>query len=227
MSDLCARIREVTNRIGQAAVGCGRDPSSITLLAVSKGQPAKRILEAVSCGQRRFGENYLQEALPKMELLRNEPIEWHFIGSIQSNKTRPIAQNFGWVHTVDRAKVARRLNDQRPEDQTPLQVCLEVNVSREGTKSGVDLKALPALAELVQELPRLRLRGLMAIPALSSEAAGQRSAFAKLREAFQALVAEGYPLDTLSMGMSADLEAAIAEGATVVRVGTAIFGPRV
>jgi PLP dependent protein len=198
------------------------------LIAVSKTQPASAVALAYDCGQRDFGENYLQEALEKQAALTDlTEIVWHFIGPIQSNKTRPIAESFAWIHSIDREKVAQRLNDQRPANLAPLQVCLQVNIDDETTKSGVSLADLPALAEAVSHLPRLNLRGLMAIPAADNNPDQQRSAFRKLRQAMQSLQAQGYVLDTLSMGMSGDLDTAIAEGATMVRVGTDIFGARV
>ncbi len=195
-------------------------------MAVSKTFPATAVREAAAGGQRDFGENYLQEALEKLDATADLPLIWHFIGPIQSNKTRPIAERFDWVHTVDREKIVRRLSEQRPETRGPLNVCIEVNVSGEATKSGVAPAAVPALARVVAALPRLRLRGLMAIPEPTADMDLQRQRFATLRELNESLVREGLALDTLSMGMSADLEAAIAEGATMVRVGTAIFGER-
>jgi pyridoxal phosphate enzyme (YggS family) len=180
-----------------------------------------------ACGQREFGENYLQEALEKQAELRDLPLEWHFIGPIQSNKTRAIAENFSWVHSVDRLKIAERLSAQRPAGLPPLQVCIEVNVSGEASKGGVAPAELPALAAAVAALPGLRLRGLMAIPAPASDVAAQRAAFRQVRELYDALRARGLALDTLSMGMSGDLGAAILEGATIVRIGTALFGERI
>jgi pyridoxal phosphate enzyme (YggS family) len=195
------------------------------LLAVSKTQPPPVIRQAVAAGQLAFGENYLQEVLAKQDALANLPeLVWHFIGPIQSNKTRPIAERFDWVHTVDRLRIAERLSEQRPADRPPLNVCLQVNVSGEATKSGVTLAELPELAAAVAQLPRIRLRGLMTIPAPATGLERQRIPFRILSEAMAALPLPG--LDTLSMGMSDDLEAAILEGATLVRVGTAIFGPR-
>jgi len=221
------QLAKVTARIQQAAQAAARNPETVRLIAVSKTQAAAAIAQAYASGQRDFGENYLQEALDKQaELRRLTDLVWHFIGPIQSNKTRPIAENFNWVHSIDREKVAQRLNDQRPAHLPPLQVCLQVNIDDETTKSGVSLAELPTLAKAVNQLPRLQLRGLMAIPAASNNTDQQRAAFAKLRLALQALHAQGNALDTLSMGMSGDLEAAIAEGATMVRVGTDVFGQR-
>lgn len=221
------KLRKVTERIHQAALLAGRNPQSVQLVAVSKTQPASAIAEAYASGQRHFGENYVQEALDKkiqLEHLYN--LVWHFIGPIQSNKTRAIAENFSWVHSVDRLKIAQRLNEQRPESVPPLNICIQVNLDDEETKSGVSLKDLPELAAAINPLPRLALRGLMAIPAATSDIQQQRNAFARLRQAMEHLCALGYTLDTLSMGMSGDLESAIMEGATFVRVGTDIFGAR-
>ncbi len=200
------------------------------MLAVSKTFPAEAVVEALATGQRAFGENYLQEALDKMQevarLQPDAPVEWHFIGPIQSNKTRPIAASFDWVHTVERLKIAQRLSEQRPPERGPLDICLQVNISGEASKSGASEAELPELARQVARLPNLRLRGLMAIPEATPDEAQQRAAFARLRGLFEALRAEGLALDTLSMGMSGDLQAAIAEGATIVRIGSAIFGAR-
>jgi pyridoxal phosphate enzyme (YggS family) len=219
------RLQHLLERIHSAELSAGRAEGGVALLAVSKTQPAPVIREAVAAGQLAFGENYLQEALAKQDALADLPeLVWHFIGPIQSNKTRPIAERFDWVHTVDRLRIAERLSQQRPADKPPLNVCLQVNVSGEATKSGVTLAALPELAAAVAQLPRIRLRGLMAIPAPASGLERQRLPFRMLREAMAALALPG--LDTLSMGMSDDLEAAILEGATLVRIGTAIFGPR-
>lgn len=202
----------------------------MTLLAVSKTFPAEAVVEAMAAGQRAFGENYLQEGLDKMQevarLQPDTPVEWHFIGPIQSNKTRPIASSFQWVHTVERLKIAQRLSEQRPEELGPLDVCIQVNISGEASKSGASEDELPELARQVAALPRLRLRGLMAIPEATKDEAQQRAAFARLRALFDTLRAQGLALDTLSMGMSGDLRAAVAEGATIVRIGSAIFGAR-
>lgn len=221
------KLTKVTARIYQAAVNAGRNPQSVQLIAVSKTQPAVALRAAYTAGQRRFGENYLQECLDKQrELADLVDIEWHFIGPIQSNKTRPIAEHFAWVHSVDRLKVAQRLSDQRPADAPPLNICVQVNIDDEATKAGVSLQDLPELVAAIQDLPRLQLRGLMAIPAATQDIAQQRAAFARLRGALEQLNAQGCALDSLSMGMSGDLEAAVAEGATFVRVGTDIFGAR-
>lgn len=222
------QLTKVTERIQQAALAAGRNPETVRLIAVSKSQSAAAIAQAYACGQRRFGENYLQEAMEKQAALAHlHEIEWHFIGPIQSNKTRTIAENFAWVHSIDREKIAHRLNEQRAVNLPPLQVCLQVNIDDETTKSGVSLLELPALAQLVSQLPRLTLRGLMAIPSASNDAEQQRAAFTKLASALVNLQLQGLKgLDTLSMGMSGDMETAIAEGATFVRVGRDIFGAR-
>jgi pyridoxal phosphate enzyme (YggS family) len=220
------RLHRVQRQIDQALAQSGRPADDAALLAVSKTRPASDILALYRAGQRRFGENSLQEALQKMALLDGYDIEWHFIGPIQSNKSRDIASHFSWVHSVERLKIARRLSEQRPDELPPLNICLQVNVSDEASKSGCGLDELPQLAAEVATLPRLRLRGLMAIPAPSDDPASQRRPFCTLREALERLQGNGLALDTLSMGMSADLDAAIAEGATLVRIGTALFGPR-
>ncbi|MEY2697226.1 MAG: hypothetical protein RL333_1364 [Pseudomonadota bacterium] len=215
----------VQQRIRDAEIKAGRQPHAVRLIAVSKTQPAEAIREAYALGQRDFGENYLQEALAKQELLKDlGDIVWHFIGPIQSNKTRLIAENFDWVHAVDRVKTAERLDQQRPLDLLPLNVCIQVNVSEENSKSGVDLLELPKLAHQISTLERLCLRGLMAIPApIDPSDLDPGKPFRCLREAAQTLP---IPIDSLSMGMSDDLEWAIREGATWVRIGTALFGPR-
>ena len=219
LNAVLARIREAEHR-------AQRPPGSVTLLAVSKGQPAALIAAVAAARQHCFGESYLQEALDKMAALRELGLEWHFIGPVQANKTRGIAEHFSWVHSVDRWKIAQRLSEQRPTPLPPLNVCLQVNISQESSKHGLSMTELLPLARMVAGLPRLCLRGLMAIPAPSTGFAAQRRPFARLRELQEELIASGIPLDTLSMGMSDDLEAAIVEGATLVRVGTAIFGPR-
>ncbi|MEE4192534.1 MAG: YggS family pyridoxal phosphate-dependent enzyme [Halieaceae bacterium] len=228
MTDLAIakNIAKLKSRIRNASQNCGRDPGAITLLAVAKTKPAEAVREAAAAGLSDVGENYLQEALDKMASLSDLDLTWHFIGPLQSNKTRPVAEHFDWVHSVDRLKIARRLSEQRPASLPPLNLCLQVNISGEESKAGVSLEELPDLAAEVAGLPGIRLRGLMAIPAPSDSPAEQRRPFAALRGALEALQAELTGLDTLSMGMSADLEAAIAEGATMVRVGTDIFGPR-
>ena len=219
-------LEAVLARMHSACQTAARDPASVRLLAVSKTFPAAAVAEAHAAGQSAFGENYVQEAVDKIGALVDLPLEWHYIGPIQSNKTRPIAEHFAWVHAVDRLKIAERLSAHRPADLPDLQVCLQVNVSAETSKSGIESAAILNLARQVAPLPRLKLRGLMAIPAPSAGRAAQRAPFRELRLLKEQLDAAGLECDTLSMGMSADLEAAIMEGATMVRIGTSIFGPR-
>jgi pyridoxal phosphate enzyme (YggS family) len=227
---IAENIAKTRLTIGQAAAQHGRNPTSVLLLAVSKTFGPDAVIEAAEAGQTAFGENYLQEALDKqqaVQILRPDlALEWHFIGPIQSNKTRPIAEHFEWAHAVDREKIARRLSEQRPPNLPPLNICLQVNVSGEDSKSGVAPTEVLALAQAVTTLPGLRLRGLMAIPEPAEDVESQRKPFALLRALQQQLTEAGIPTDTLSMGMSADMDAAIAEGATIVRIGTAIFGKR-
>ncbi|MEN9417890.1 MAG: hypothetical protein RI988_1510 [Pseudomonadota bacterium] len=228
MASIDTGLQTVKGRIARACAASGRDVQSVTLVAVSKTQPAQAVREAAGAGQVDFGENYVQEGLAKIAALADLRAQlcWHLIGPLQSNKTRLVAEAFDWVHTVDRLKIAERLAEQRPPQLAPLQVCLQVNISGEASKSGVLPAELPALAHAVAKLPRLRLRGLMAIPEAADDPAAQRVPHRALRALADELRAQGLALDTLSMGMSADLEAAIAEGATQVRVGTAIFGSR-
>jgi len=226
MTTISANLQAVLARIEAAARKFGRNPDDISLLAVSKTWPAVDVRAAVNAGQRVFGENYVQEGVDKTVELAALGLTWHFIGPLQSNKTRRVAETFDWVHSVERLKIAERLSEQRPEGLPPLQVCLQANVSGEETKSGVALSELPQLALQVARLPRLKLRGVMAIPAPLDDFDAQRQSFRLVREAYEQLRGEGLALDTLSMGMTHDLEAAIAEGATLVRVGTAIFGER-
>ncbi len=226
MTAIASNLQAVRLAVARAATQAGRDVGGVSLLAVSKTYPSAAVREAYAAGQRAFGESYVQEALDKMAELRDLDIEWHFIGPIQSNNTRAIAENFAWVHGVDRLKIAERLSSQRPRTLPPLQVCIQVNVSGEDSKSGVPFSEAAQLVRQVAALPGLALRGLMAIPAPAAEPAAQRKPFAQLRELMQQLRASGLPLDTLSMGMSQDMEAAIIEGATVVRIGSAIFGQR-
>ncbi|NWC93575.1 MULTISPECIES: YggS family pyridoxal phosphate-dependent enzyme [unclassified Pseudomonas] len=223
MSTIADNIGLVSERIRAAAQAAQRDADSVHLLAVSKTKPADAVREAYAAGMRDFGENYLQEALGKQAELTDLPLSWHFIGPIQSNKTRAIAENFAWVHSVDRLKIAQRLSEQRPADLPPLNICIQVNVSGEASKSGCTPADLPALADAISALPRLKLRGLMAIPEPTDDRAEQDAAFATVRDLQAGL---NLPLDTLSMGMSHDLESAIAQGATWVRIGTALFGAR-
>lgn len=220
------RLQSVMQRIDAACREHNRNPDSVILLAVSKTRNIDELRQMARQGIRRFGENYLQEALQKITALADLDLEWHFIGPIQSNKTRPLAEQFAWVHSVDRLKIAHRLSEQRPSHLPPLNICLQVNISGEQSKSGLTLKELPAIAREVATLPNLNLRGLMAIPAPADDFEQQRQPFRELRLALEQLNREGLQLDTLSMGMSDDLEAAIAEGTTMVRIGTALFGPR-
>ena len=223
MQKIDDKLQKVTERINRAVLESGRKPQTVRLIAVSKTQPASAIRQAYHAGQRMFGENYLQEALDKQQQLTDlQDIEWHFIGPVQSNKTRSIAEHFSWVHSVDRLKIAQRLSEQRPPSLPALNVCIQINIDDENTKSGVQLQALPELAAAVKSLPKLQLRGLMAIPAAGNNPEQQRAAFRKMAE----LKNQYDFMDSLSMGMSGDLEIAIAEGATLVRVGTDIFGSR-
>ena len=226
MATIAANLQAVHARIARAAQAANRLPEDVRLLAVSKTFEASLVAEAWHAGQRAFGENFVQEAVDKARELAHPDIEWHFIGPIQSNKTKPIAGHFAWVHSIEREKIAQRLNAARPAHLPPLNVLIQVNVSGEASKSGVAPGGERALAAVIRALPRLRLRGLMAIPEPTADAAVQQARFARLRELLQPLKAADAAVDTLSMGMSDDLEAAIAEGATIVRIGTAIFGPR-
>jgi pyridoxal phosphate enzyme (YggS family) len=212
--------------LAAAAIDAGRDPADVKLLAVSKKQPVSKISAAAAAGQRDFGENFVQEGLDKIQALTKVSLTWHFIGHLQSNKTRDVAEYFDWVHTIDRPKIAARLSRQRPDDLPPLNICLQVNVDEEPAKSGVRIEELPELARACARLPNIRLRGLMCLPAIRDEFEAQRVPFAKLRQLQQALQDDGFELDTLSMGMSNDFRAAVFEGATIVRIGTAVFGER-
>lgn len=229
MVSIADNLQAVNARIAAAARAAGRSPETVALLAVSKTWPAAAVSEAVAAGQRAFGENYVQEGVDKIATLAaaGEPaLEWHFIGPLQSNKSRLVAEHFAWVHSIDRLKLAERLSAQRPAHLHPLQVCVQVNVSGEASKSGCAPHEAAALAQAVARLPSLTLRGLMCVPEPTDDVVQQRAAFRALAELQAALVAGGLRLDTLSMGMSHDLEAAVAEGATIVRIGTAIFGAR-
>jgi pyridoxal phosphate enzyme (YggS family) len=226
MSSIAAKLQAVEERIEAAVLAAGRPAGSVALVAVSKTFPPEAVREAAQAGQRDFGENYAQEGVEKIRELRPLGLIWHYIGPIQSNKTRAIAEHFDWVHSIDRAKIAARLSEARGLELPELQVCIQVNVSGEASKSGVGPEEVAALAGQVAGLSRVKLRGLMAVPEPTSDEALQRRRFAQLRELRDRLNREGFAMDTLSMGMSADLEAAIAEGATLVRVGTAIFGER-
>jgi pyridoxal phosphate enzyme (YggS family) len=221
-----ARLKAVHARIEEAERRAGRAPGSVRLLAVSKQQPVEEIESAVAAGQLEFGENYVQEGVAKIERLRGCPLTWHFIGRVQGNKTREVAEYFQWVHTVDRERIATRLDAQRPQLAPPLEVLLQVRLGDEPAKGGVTPEELPGLADAVSRLPRLRLRGLMCIPPPTPDETAQRVPFRRLRGLLEELNRRGHALDVLSMGMSDDLEAAILEGATLVRIGTAVFGPR-
>ena len=228
MATIQSNLQAVNTRIAAACAAFGRDRAGVRLVAVSKTWPAEAVREAAAAGQLDFGENYLQEALDKIAALSSLPAKliWHFIGPLQSNKTRPVAEHFDWVHSVDREKIAERLNAQRPEGAPALNLCIQVNISGEASKSGVEPAALATLARAVARMPRLKLRGLMSVPEPTGDEALSRRRFASLRKLLEELNRDGHALDTLSMGMTADLEAAVAEGATMVRIGTAIFGQR-
>ncbi len=219
-------LRVTLDRVAEACHTHSRSVDSVTLLAVSKGQSSAAIESVARAGVENFGENFLQESLPKIEALKGNELTWHFIGRLQANKTRPVAEHFAWVHGVDRLKVAERLSAQRPLDATPLNVCLQLHLGGEASKGGVEPADVLALARSVRELPRIKLRGLMCMPPAETDVARQRQWFRQTREVFDSLNSTGLGLDALSMGTSADFEAAIAEGATIVRIGTAIFGPR-
>jgi PLP dependent protein len=219
-------VNHVRSRIRQAAAAAGRDPASVTLVAVSKGKPAELMRAAATAGVTDFGESYLQEAIPKLDELGDLPLQWHFIGGLQSNKTRAIAERFQWVHGIDRFSVARRLSEQRPFHAPPLDLCIQVALVPEPAKGGIDPSDLEELAARTAALPRVKLRGLMCVPPPQPDAPAQRAMFAQLRRLLERLNTGGHDLDTLSMGMSGDFESAIAEGATHVRIGTALFGDR-
>ena len=216
----------ISDLLRKSAIEADRDPAAVKLLAVSKKQPVSKIREAAAAGQRDFGENFVQEGLEKIEALADLGLTWHFIGHLQSNKTRLVAEYFDWVHTIDKLKTARRLSEQRPENRAPLDVCIQVNVDDEASKSGVAPADVAELAAECQALPRLRLRGLMCLPAMRDGFEAQRAPFAALRKLADQLRRDGIYTDTLSMGMTADYRAAIFEGATIVRIGTALFGER-
>ena len=226
MIGVTENLRKIRDLLHVAAIEANRDPAGVRLLAVSKKQPLEKIREAYAAGQREFGENFVQEGVEKIAAMDKDDITWHFIGHLQSNKTRVVAENFDWVHTIDKLKTARRLSDQRPDGLPPLNVCLQVNVDDEESKSGVTPEALPELAAACAKLPNIRLRGLMCVPAIREEPDAQRIPFAALRELAEKLRTDGVDTDTLSMGMTADFRAAILEGATIVRIGTALFGER-
>ena len=224
--NLTAPVNRIRAQIAHAAEMAGRDPASVTLVAVTKDKAAEYVRAAATLGVTDYGENYVKEALGKMDELASLPVRWHFIGALQSNKTRPVAERFTWVHSLDRMSVARRLSDQRPFHAPPLNVCIQVALVDEPAKGGAEPAALPGLAQAVAELPRLKLRGLMCLPPTLPDESSQRAMFARLRRHLEELNSQGLELDTLSMGMSADFPAAIAEGATHVRIGTALFGSR-
>jgi PLP dependent protein len=224
--NLAVHVNHVRSRIRQAAMSAGRDPASVTLVAVSKSKPAESVRQVATAGVTDFGENYLQEAIPKLDELGPQPIDWHFIGGLQSNKTRVVAERFQWVHSIDRLSVVRRLSEQRPFHAPPLNLCIQVALIPEPTKGGVLPDDLPALVTSIQGLPRVKLRGLMCVPPPQPNTAAERAVFARLRHLLETLNAAGHGLDVLSMGMSGDFESAIAEGATHVRIGTALFGNR-
>ena len=226
MSSIAQSLEKIRNRVTVLERRYERSPGAVRVLAVSKTKPPEAVRAAAEIGQREFGENHVQDALTKLDALADMDLVWHFIGPIQSNKTRVVAARFHWVHSIDRAKIARRLNEQRPDGLPPLEVCVQVNLSGETSKSGVEPQQVEELAQVVSELPRLRLRGLMTLPQPCDELDDQRRPFAALRGLLETLNAGGLALDTLSMGMTNDMEAAIAEGATIIRIGTAIFGPR-
>ena len=226
MTSLAERLSQLRRQISRIASSCDRDPSDIRLVAVSKTRPVEDILAAVEAGQRVFGENYLQDALPKIAALRDRNLEWHFIGRIQSNKTREIAGNFAWVHALEKLKHARRLDSQRPDNMPPLNACIQLNLTGETSKGGIAAEELPELLENTRDLPHLKIRGLMTMPPASAGETLQHHVFGMLRKLLEEMNRQGHELDTLSMGMSGDMQAAICEGATMVRIGTAIFGPR-
>lgn len=230
MSTIQQNLQDVRSRIAVAARGCARIPEEVILLAVSKTKPVEAIAEAIAAGQHAFGENYVQEGVDKIQYFTQQPegvgLEWHFIGPLQSNKSRLVAEHFAWCHTLDRLRIAQRLNDQRPTEMPPLNVLIQINISDEQSKSGIVLSELPALAEAIAALPNLTLRGLMAIPAPESDYQCQLAVFSQMNDAYQALKHRYPQVDTLSMGMTDDMTAAIAAGSTMVRIGTAIFGAR-
>ncbi|MDH3984006.1 MAG: YggS family pyridoxal phosphate-dependent enzyme [Gammaproteobacteria bacterium] len=226
MIGVTENLRKIRDLLHSAAIEANRDPAEVRLLAVSKKQSLEKIREAYAAGQRDFGENFVQEGVEKIEAMAKDDLTWHFIGHLQSNKTRVVAEYFDWVHTIDKFKTARRLSDQRPDDLPPLNLCLQVNVDDEESKSGVTPEALPELAAACRDLPNIRLRGLMCLPAIRENLDEQRIPFAVLRKLAEKLRTGGVDTDTLSMGMTADFRAAILEGATIVRIGTALFGER-
>ena len=219
-------LRKIRDLLAKAAIDAGRSPESVQLLTVSKKQPVSAIVEVAAAGQRHFGENQVQEGIDKITEIADPALTWHFIGHLQTNKTRTVAEHFDWVHSIDRFKTARRLSEQRPDSLPDLNVCVQVNVDDESSKSGVPLSSAGKLARQVGELPGLRLRGFMCLPAIRDDFDEQRKPFQRLRHLADELRASGLPTDTLSMGMSGDFRAAVFEGSTIVRIGTAVFGPR-
>ena len=226
MIGVTENLRKISNLLASAAIDADREPRAVQLLAVSKKQPVSKILDAANAGQRDFGENFVQEGLEKMDQTRDLGLTWHFIGHLQNNKTRVVAENFDWVHTIDTLKTAKRLSEQRPDSLSPLNICLQVNIDGEERKSGISIAALPDLAAACAKLPNLNLRGLMCLPAPRTDFSEQRIPFATLRLLGEQLRSDGIDTDTLSMGMSGDYRAAVFEGATIVRIGTALFGAR-
>ena len=226
MIGVTENLRKIRDLLAETAENAGRSRDSVRLLAVSKKQPVAAILEAASAGQRDFGENQVVEGIDKITEIADPELTWHFIGHLQTNKTRPVAEHFSWVHSVDRLKTARRLSEQRPDDLGDLNICIQVNVDEEASKSGASPDEVGDLAAAIAQLPRLRLRGLMCLPAIRDDFEGQRQPFRRLRELADELRNAGIPIDTLSMGMSDDFRAAVFEGSTIVRIGTAVFGPR-
>ena len=226
MIGVTENLRKIRDLLAETAENAGRSRDSVRLLAVSKKQPVAAILEAASAGQRDFGENQVVEGIDKITEIADPELTWHFIGHLQTNKTRPVAEHFSWVHSVDRLKTARRLSEQRPDDLGDLNICIQVNVDEEASKSGASPDEVGDLAAAIAQLPRLRLRGLMCLPAIRDDFEGQRQPFRRLSELADELRDAGIPVDTLSMGMSDDFRAAVFEGSTIVRIGTAVFGPR-
>jgi pyridoxal phosphate enzyme (YggS family) len=226
MNNLTANLENVRARVARACEKAGRDPLGVAILAVSKKHPASRIRDLYALGQTAFGENYVQEALAKQSQLADLEVEWHFIGPLQSNKTREVSAHFAWVQSADRHKIVRRLSEQRPDDMPPLNLCIQVNIDREPQKAGVSPEAVGELALFTQELPNIRLRGLMSIPRMGSDGYDPSDSYRRMHELFRGLQEAGIAMDTLSMGMSADLESAILEGSTMVRIGTDLLGPR-
>tara|TARA_Y100000389_G_scaffold204444_1_gene257040 strand:- start:2565 stop:3245 length:681 start_codon:yes stop_codon:yes gene_type:complete len=220
------KIKEIKETLISTAIEANRDPKEIKLLAVSKRQPTKKIIDAYKAGQRDFGESFVQEGLEKIQEIKKLDIKWHFIGHLQSNKTRAVAENFDWIHTIDNSKTIQRLNDQRPKSLRPLNICLQIKVDEEPSKFGINASELPKLVSICANLPKISLRGLMCLPAIRTGFKEQRKPFKKLKDLADVLICNGIKIDTISMGMSGDYKAAIFEGSTIVRIGTTIFGER-